>query len=58
MKKTHKMFLLDIFESGIALLKVIINAIVCNRKSLKVKWEQEANLSRAVEQIEKDLDVV
>jgi len=39
MKKTCKMYILDIFEASIAFVKVIINSIVCHRKNLRVKWE-------------------
>jgi len=58
MKKTLPIFLYDMFSSWIQIGMALINSLVCNKKNLKLKWQQDERLDRAMEQIEKDLDVI
>jgi len=56
--KTRKMFLIEMFESPIGIINGILSKIRCTKKPYQQKWERSDMIERALNQIEKDLDVV
>lgn len=52
------MFLIEICEFPIDIMNGILSKFTCKGKVYKKKWERDDIIERAMDQIDKDLDVV
>ncbi len=52
------MFLIEICEFPIDIMNGILSKFSCKGKVYKKKWERDDIIERAMDQIDKDLDVV
>jgi hypothetical protein len=57
-EKTRKMFFIEMCEFPIRIINGILSKFTFKGQSYKNKWERDDMIERAMNQIEKDMDVV
>ena len=57
-EKTKKMFVIEMCEFPIGIINGILSRFRCKGRPYKNKWERDEIIERAMDQIEKDLDVI